>query len=131
MAEKERVHTVMQTDFLRLDPATPMREAVAALVEGGHAAAPVVDDTGTLVGIVTQKDCFRAALNASYYQQWKGTVAEAMTPDVAVLEAETDYVTAAEAFLDSPFRVFPVVQAGRLVGMLRRSDLLKVFLKYG
>ena len=29
------------------------------------------------------------------------------------------------------FNIVAVVQAGRLVGMLRRSDLLKVFLKYG
>lgn len=130
MAEKH-IDAVMRTEFptLRLD--TPIREAVAIFVDTGWAAAPVVDDKGTLVGILSQKDCFRSALNASYYQQWSGTVAEHHSAAVETLDVEADLVTAAEAFIDKPFRAYPVTRHGLLVGMLNREDLLKAFLDFG
>ncbi|MCK8462477.1 CBS domain-containing protein [Aliiroseovarius sp. S1339] len=130
MAE-ERISSVMQTDFLRLSGDCPIREATARLVEGASSGAAVVDEAGQLIGIITEKDCFRPALNASYYQQWSGTVADSMNTDITTIEAETDFVTAAEVFLDQPFRSFPVMRNGELVGMLDRADLLKVFLRHG
>lgn len=127
----EGIESVMRTDVLRLRPDMPIREAVAKLVEKQAAAAPVVGETGELVGILTQKDCFRSALNASYYQQWSGTVADYLTSDVKTLDVSTDIVTAAEAFLDQPYRAYPVTRGGQLAGILTRTDLLAVFLKYG
>jgi CBS domain-containing protein len=128
---EERIGSVMRTDFLRLRPAMAIREAVAQMLDARCSAAPVVDETDSLVGIVTQKDCFRPALNASYYQQWSGTVAERMNTDIHTLDAGTDFVTAADAFIERPFRSYPVLKDGRLVGMLDRSDLLAVFLRFG
>ncbi len=130
MAEKH-VDSVMQTEFPTLRLHTPIREAVALFVNSGWAAVPVVDDKGALVGIMSQKDCFRSALNASYYRQWSGTVAEHYSRAVDTLNVETDLVTAAEAFIDKPFRAYPVTRHGLLVGMLNREDLLKAFLEFG
>ncbi len=130
MAE-DSIAAIMQTDYLTLAPDTPIREATARLTRAQASAAPVVDASGRLVGILTEKDCFRPALNASYYQQWDGTVAGQMSPDPATLDAETDVVTAANAFLDHPYRCFPVTSNGELVGMLDRAHLLGVFLRYG
>lgn len=127
MADK-RIDSVMQTNILRLRPEMPIREAVAFLVESGLPAAPVIDDTGALVGILSQKDCFRSVLHASYYQQWKGTVEEYMSRNVMTLDAAMDIVSAAEAFLENPYRAFPVLRDNQLAGMLMRSDLLATFL---
>lgn len=127
----ERIDSIMQTDILRLRPEMAIREAVALLVRHNSQAAPVVDDTGTIVGILTQKDCFRSALNASYYQQWSGDVTKHMTTNVKTLDAGTDFVTAAEAFLEHPYRVYPVMRNNQLVGLLTRSDLLATFLSFG
>ena len=128
---EERIDAVMQADIARLRPEMAIREAVALLVKEKTPAAPVVDDTGQLAGILTQKDCFRSALNASYYQQWSGTVAEYMSAEVHTLDADTDFVSAAEAFLKYPYRAYPVTRDGELVGMLLRSDLLATFLHFG
>jgi len=128
---EERIDAVMQTDIVRVRPETPIREAAAQLVEGQASVAIVVDDTGGLIGVLSQKDCFRSALNASYYQQWSGTVAQYMTEAVETLDVTTDFVTAAEAFLNSPYRAYPVVRDGEVVGLLSRADLLATFLHYG
>jgi len=127
----DRIDAVMQQDFLSFSPETPIREAVAALVARDVSAAPVVGADGGLLGILTQRDCFRPALNASYYQQWSGTVADHASPDVITLDAGTDYVAAAEAFIERPFRAYPVMRGDRLVGMLHRGDLLRAFLEAG
>jgi CBS domain-containing protein len=46
-------------------------------------------------------------------------------PNVQTLDADLDLVEAAEAFLASSFRRFPVMSEGRLVGQISRSDLLQ------
>ncbi len=126
MAE-QRIDAIMETDIVRLRPEMSIRLAVALLVERHTSAAPVVDETGALTGILSQKDCFRSVLNASYYQQWSGTVGEYMCTEVKTLDAATDLVSAAEAFLENPYRAYPVVRFGQLVGMLTRSHLLAAF----
>ena len=128
---EDRIDSVMQKDVIRLTADTPIRDAVAALVNKRAQLGSVLDDTGTLIGVVTQKDCFRSALNASYYRQWRGSVKDYMTTEIETLDAETDFVTAAEAFLNKPFRAYPVLRDGELVGVLRRTDLLAAFLHLG
>ncbi len=128
---EERIDSVMQKDVIRLTPEMAVRDAVAALVNKKAQLASVVDDTGTLIGVITQKDCFRSALNASYYRQWRGSVRDYMTTNVETLDASTDFVTAAEAFLNKPYRAYPVLRGGELVGVLRRTDLLAAFLHLG
>ncbi len=125
------VRKIMQTDFVTLTQDTSIRTAVALLVEQGVPAAPVTHDDGSLCGILTQKDCFRAVLHASYYQEWRGTVEEHMTAGAAVVAASDDVVRAAEIFLDCPHRSLPVLEGGKLVGMLERSNVLAALFRTG
>lgn len=122
------IERVMRTDFPRLAPGTPIREAVALLARRGAPAAPVIDEAGALVGILTEKDCFRPMLNASYYQQWDGSVADHMSRDVLTLPVDLDFVSAAEEFLARSHRVYPVTRDGEVVGLLERSELLRAIL---
>ena len=118
----------MRTEFPRLLPSMPIREAVAIFARQHISAAPVIDEDGSLAGILTEKDCFRPMLNASYYQQWDGSVADFMTPDVRSLSLDLDLVSAAEEFLSRSHRVYPVTRDGDLVGLLHRSDLFAAIL---
>ncbi len=112
-------------DPVTFAPETQIVDAVAMMLDQNVSGAPVVDATGNLVGILTAKDCFRAALNASYYQGWSGIVADFMATEVQTLDAGLDLVSAAQRFLDSDFRRFPVLQDGRLIGVILRMDLLR------
>lgn len=118
------IERVMRTDFQRLSPATPIREAVAMFARRRAPAAPVIDEATNLVGILTEKDCFRPMLNASYYQQWDGSVADHMSREVRTLPVDLDFVSAAEEFLARSHRVYPVMRDSEVVGLLHRSDLL-------
>ncbi|KQI70723.1 transcriptional regulator [Loktanella sp. 5RATIMAR09] len=115
---------IMVRDVVTLDPDLEILTAMDILVTRRLSGAPVLGPGGALLGILTKKDCFRAALNASYYQQWGGAVRDYMTSPVKTLPPDMDVVEAAEAFLDSSFRRFPIVEDGALVGQISRADLL-------
>jgi CBS domain-containing protein len=119
-----RVADYMVRRPVTLEPATEINRAVSTLLDRGISGAPVVDAQGWLLGMLSLKDCLRAAVHASYYRDWGGTVADFMSQPAETLDAETGIVEAAETFLQSRYRRFPVVSDGRLVGQISRADIL-------
>lgn len=126
-----RMAAIMRTGFPTLTPDTPIRQAVARLVDGRAAAAPVLTDDGSLAGILTQKDCFRPVLHASYHREWTGRVADHMTREVVCVETQDDVIHVAEMFLIHPHRVFPVSNGARVAGLVHRSDVLALLIRLG
>lgn len=125
MSERPRIKTYMSHDLVTLTPDMEINRAMHLLIEKHISGAPVLDEAGNLVGMLSQKDCLKAVLHASYYREWGDTVADYMSDHAQTLDAELDLVEAAEAFLASSFRRFPVMSEGRLVGQISRSDLLR------
>ncbi len=128
---EELIASIMHREFPDLAPDTPIRRAAALLVETRASAAPVVGDDSRLLGILTQKDCFRAALHASYYREWKGCGADHMTREVTVVDLNDELVRVAEMFLSHPHRVFPVSDGAGIVGLVDRSDVLARLIRMG
>jgi CBS domain-containing protein len=126
-----RVTSIMRRDVPTLAPGTPMRQAISILLDARAAAAPVLGEDGQLVGILTQKDCFRPALHASYHQEWTGRVADEMSSNVVTVDASDDAIRVAEMFLSHSHRVFPVMEGTQLLGMAHRSDVLTFMLREG
>ncbi len=108
-----------------LSPDQEINGAVRVLLDHGFSGAPVIDDDGQLVGILTEKDALRAALEASYYRDWGRPVAAYMSTDVITITPDLDLLAAARVFLDGPYRRFPVVKGGVLVGQISRTDILR------
>ena len=125
MRSRPTISDYMATSLLTLPPDMEINKAMVVLLEERFSGAPVVNTTGELVGNLSKKDCFRAALHASYHEKPGGVVADYMSRSVQTLDADTDLFKAAEAFLESPFRRFPVLREGRLVGQISRADLLR------
>ncbi|MDF1855938.1 CBS domain-containing protein [Pseudooceanicola sp.] len=130
MAERE-VTTIMSREFLLLDEGCPMRDAIARLLAAAQPLACICGEAGELLGVLTPKDCFRSALNASYYQQWSDTVGNHMSRSVVTLQADIDIIAAAEVFQEKPYRAYPVTEGTALVGVLTRENLLRAFLELG
>lgn len=125
------VREIVRKDVPVLTPETPIRRATAVLVDTRCAAAPVVGDDGGLIGILSQKDCFRTALHASYHHEWKGKVADQMTRNVITVDIEEEIIRTAEMFLKHPHRVFPVMRSVGVEGLLYRSDVLAFLMRHG
>ena len=126
-----RVRDILRRDLPPLTPSLPIRRAAAVLVDSGVVAAPVVGDDGELAGILSQRDCFRPALLASYHRDWIGTVADHMTREVVSVEADDEVIGVAEMFMTHRHRVFAVLDGGAVAGIVDRSDVLALLMRLG
>lgn len=120
------VRELMATDVRTVRPDLDLFEAAALLLRHGVSGLPVVDDDGRLVGILTEQDCLRSAFAIDYYRESVGRVRDAMTADPRTVEAGANVMLAIELFLANAFRRLPVVDDGRLVGILSRRDALRL-----
>lgn len=121
----------MSTDLVLLATDMDLNHAIDLMVEHDVSGAPVLGAGGALVGILTEKDCFRAVFQANYHRDSVGTVGDHMSAPVEVIQAETEVVAVVEMFHRSPHRRFPVVANGRLVGLLSRRDVLRAVQSLG
>lgn len=119
------VQEFMSRDLVKFQPDMDVLEAARILVDRRISGAPVVDPLGNLVGILSEKDCLKTALSAGYHEEWGGRVEEYMSRGVITLEADTSVIDAARRFLDEGYRRYPVVNEGRLVGLISRRDILR------
>ena len=115
----------MSKELVTFTPDTDIHRAIKVLLEKRISGAPVVDERGDLVGILSKKDCLKVAFSTSYHKEPGGPVSGYMSRDVETVEAGADIVEVAEKFVKGPYRRFPVVESGRLVGQLSRHDILR------
>ena len=125
MNQRPRIRDYMATQVATFKPDMEILRAMELLIEKKFSGAPVVDEGGRLIGVLSKKDCLKAVLNASYHQEWGGKVADYMSRTVETLDANLDLVAAAERFLASHYRRFPVMEDGRMIGQSSRADLLR------
>ena len=119
------VADIMATRLVTFPPDMNIHEAIRILLEKRISGAPVVDADGALVGVLSKKDCLKIVFSARYHDDWGGPVRDFMSAPVETLDATLDLVSAAQYFLRSEFRRFPVLRDGKLVGQVSRYDILR------
>lgn len=120
------VADIMATRLITFTPDMNIHEAIRILLDKRLSGAPVVDTDGALVGVLSKKDCLKIVFSSRYHDDWGGQVRDFMSTPVETLDAGQDLVSAAQHFLNSHFRRFPVLRDGKLVGQVSRYDILKV-----
>lgn len=119
------VKDYMIGDHLALHPEDDVLNAIHTLIEHGLSGAPVADGNGHLIGFLSEKDCLKVALNASYFEQQAGLVSDYMSRNVVAVKGDSCLIDAIEIFLSQPYRCLPVVEGQRLIGQICRRDILK------
>jgi len=125
MKAPTRVRDIMRVKPLCLKPDTEITAALRQLLANDVSGAPVVDTNNNLIGILTHKDCIRAALDAHYHHDWGDSVSHYMSEPVETLDPQLALVNAAHFFTNTQYRQFPVVEDDQLVGQISRVDVLK------
>ena len=120
---------IMATELVTFCPDQNIHEAIHILLEKRISGAPVIDEAGKLIGILSRKDCLRIAFSTRYHDGRGGQVRDYMVGDVKTLDAALDITAAVQLFLDAPFRRFPVMRQGQLVGLVTRHDILSALNK--
>jgi CBS domain-containing protein len=141
-----KVGEIMTTDIVSVAPDTPFKEVVERLIHGDVGGVPVVDEVGKVVGLITEADLIAKeaygdrrrglallmdALSARDHH-WvikagASVAADLMTRNVVGCRSDEDVKTVARRMLDLGLKRMPVVDAGSLVGIISRHDILEMF----
>ncbi len=105
-------------------PRTPILEAMRLMIQNRISCLPVVDNSGELAGIISDKDIF-AAVYESQEGFAENTVAELMTDELIVSVPEDDLNYIANIMTTNRIRHVPVVDQSRLVGLVSIGDVVK------
>ena len=91
----------------------------------------MVNDAFELVGIISEGDCMKQISESRYYNQPMEDVKVAlhMAKNVETLDGNMNVFDAANKFLESKHRRFPIVENGKLVGQISQKDVLKAALQ--
>ncbi len=147
---RDRVEQYMTTDLLVVHADDPIPGAVTQLVERGVDAAPVLDASGALVGMLSASDVMvqdarvhlptivtmfsmsvelpgeAARYNHDIQRALASTVGELMARDPVVIAPDASVTDAATLMHDAEVSRLPVVDADRkLVGIIARGDVLR------
>ena len=125
-----KVKDYMATKLVTFAPDLNAEEAMNQILNSGITAAPVVDESGSLVGILSEVDLMPVVIQDSYYDEPLGIVSDYMKTPVDTVDPNLDIYTLAERFIHEHRRRYPVVDAGKLVGQVSRRDVLRAALDY-
>lgn len=110
-----------------LRPDMDILEASQVLVSKQLSGAAVLDGA-KLVGILTERDCFKITLNAGYFSDYGGRVSEYMSTELETVTPEMSIMDIAERFIEKKYRRYPVLDKDMFVGMIDRRDVLRALL---
>ena len=130
MKRSIRVADCMNKDFLTLDPEMDVLRAANLLIKHDISGAPVLDKHGRLVGMLTERDCMQVALQGFYHGEPGGQVKKHMSPNPEYVHPDKSIITLTEMFINGRFQRYPVVDNGRLVGVIARWDVMRALSKY-
>ena len=128
------VADVMTSPAVSVRGGAPVEDAIHLLATAGISALPVVGPELRVVGIVSEADILRQPLPRDPRAHLRPsestlrrdrTVEDVMTVDAVCVTSHADCSEVAEALADTGCKSMPVVEEGRLVGMVSRSDILR------
>ena len=119
------VRDYMSRRIVSIDQDMEIMAATRRLIRDDISGAPVLDAHGRLVGILSERDCMKVALHSGYHDVPYGLVRDYMSSDPVSVSPEDNVLTLAERFINGPYRRYPVVDNGRLIGIISRRDVLR------
>ena len=130
------VRDVMTTQVVTVRPELHVKAAIELLDAHRITAMPVVDDDDLLVGVVSEADVLRGAVLPDRRaheipvrvdgRTGPLTVGDVMTREVMSVTADADLAAAASVLVETHVKSLPVVDHGRVVGMVSRRDVIAV-----
>jgi CBS domain-containing protein len=119
------VRDYMTADVITVSPTDEITRAVQLMIERDVSGLVVVDNGDRVVGVITERDGIAVAASAGYFEEWGGPVQQYMSAPVECVAPGENLVDVAARMIESRYRRFPVVEQGRLVGVLTRRDVLR------
>lgn len=123
---KLTVSDIMTSQLVIFTPEQSIHEVMRAFIKHRISGGPVVDESGKLVGVISEADCMKEISDSRYFNLpiLDKSVAHFMTKEVDTIDANTSLFDAASLFSKSSRRRYPVMENNRLVGQVSRKDII-------
>jgi CBS domain-containing protein len=117
------IRDIMSEHVITIRPEGTVKEAVELLLRHSISGLPVTDTQGRLVGLVSEYDLLTNLVTS---EPTSNPVANYMMHDVRTVSPADNVVKVAERFLASRDHRYPVVENGRLIGIVSRRDVMRL-----
>ncbi|MCH8814145.1 MAG: CBS domain-containing protein [Chloroflexi bacterium] len=114
---------VMNTPVVAALPKASVREVATYMLLGGFSGLPIVDEDGTILGIVTELDILRTLRARKPLDTT--SVSEIMTPEVISVEPSTPVDQIMRTLDSEHIQRLPVVKDERIIGVVSRPDIMR------
>lgn len=114
--------SIMTAKLATVRPDTSIGEAIELLLEQSISGLPVTDEEGRLVGVITEFALLAVAYDKRVAHH---KVSQHMTRDVIAVDANDLISRVADLCIVHRVRRVPVLEDGRLVGVIARRDVLR------
>lgn len=122
------VSDYMTKNLITFQEHQPIEDVIDILIKNKISGGPVVNGKNELVGIISEGDCMKQISESRYYNlpiDKNNTVGKAMAKNVETIDGNMNIFDAANKFLDSKRRRFPILEKGKLIGQISQKDVLK------
>jgi CBS domain-containing protein len=125
------VSDYMSRNLITFKPSQSVLEVMNILIKKKISGGPVVNEKNELIGIISEGDCMKQISESRYYNHPMEDikVEQHMVKNVDTIDGNMNVFDAANKFLESKHRRFPIVENGKLVGQISQRDVLKAALK--
>ena len=129
--ENITVSDYMSRNLTTFRPGQSVLEVMNILIKKKISGGPVVNEKNELIGIISEGDCMKQISESRYYNHPMEDikVEQHMVKNVDTIDGNMNVFDAANKFLESKHRRFPIVENGKLVGQISQRDVLKAALK--
>ena len=99
------------------------------LTRHGLPGAPVINDNSELTGYVSEYDCLKALMLSSYYCDNSALVEDVMSTTPIMASPDLSIIDLAGQFNENKVNVLPIVEDGKLIGVVSRGDVMRALIK--
>lgn len=126
-----KVSDYMSKKLITFKPDQSVLEVMNSLIKNRISGGPVVNENNELLGIISEGDCMKQISESRYYNMPMADmkVEKHMVSNVETIDGNMNVFDAANKFLESKHRRFPIVENGKLIGQISQKDVLKAALK--
>jgi len=130
-SEDIKVSDYMSRSLTTFRPEQSVLEVMNTLIKKKISGGPVVNDKNELVGIISEGDCMKQISSSRYHNHpmQDAKVQDHMIKEVETIDGNMNLFDAADKFLTAKRRRFPIVEEGKLVGLISQKDVLKAALE--
>ncbi len=139
-----RISDLMTTNVITIGPDASLKEAARRMLEAGVSGLPVTDHDAVLVGIITEADFVRNEADRGTrkragllrwlthdagFSSHERKVGDVMSSPVLTAEPDDTHTEAAKSMAKNNIKRLPVLENGRMVGVVSRVDVLRSFVR--